>query len=479
VDPCRALGIQTCLGLALAGACGDPDCPDGTRYDGRLCSRVDAGTDAAAADAGTGGDAGSDGGCLATTEECNGADDDCDGDPDDDFECVMGAEDVTCTTACGSLGTTSCSSDCALQACSPPAESCNHADDDCDGVADEGLTILVDSHAFDPTHATTIRIEPTADGFVIVVHSEGTIFVQRLGLDGMLDGDPRPIVSGSAIWDLDTAIGGSGLIVGWSDGAGIRATVLATDDLSEVVSVTDVVSGEAGFVAIEADDANAVFAYLRAGSIRTVATGSNLSSPSSEKTIRTYEGSGRKFDFLAPSNGSIDWTIAYVSGSPGEVYFQTVRSNGNAVGVERRASISASAVGLMPTVADDGRGTLAVAWNAEETLYVSWHRQSDYAPITTNVGGELPPADFAIFRSHDIAYSAGRWVVSHLSGGAVHTRVYDEEGTLIAGGSGDPLSLSPASGAQELAVAANEGVVMRGVSTDGQTEAMPLGCDGP
>ncbi|MBI5499193.1 MAG: DUF4215 domain-containing protein [Deltaproteobacteria bacterium] len=79
--------------------------------------------------------------CLVPAEACNGADDDCDGAPDDGFACVRDAA-TACVTACGALGTGTCTGDCALPPaadCASPPETCNGADDDCDGVPDDGF----------------------------------------------------------------------------------------------------------------------------------------------------------------------------------------------------------------------------------------------------------------------------------------------------------------------------------------------------
>lgn len=46
-------------------------------------------------------------------------------------------EGASCMTACGSTGINVCGDPC-LPSCSPPAESCNALDDDCDGVCDQG-----------------------------------------------------------------------------------------------------------------------------------------------------------------------------------------------------------------------------------------------------------------------------------------------------------------------------------------------------
>ncbi len=78
-------------------------------------------------------------GCEPPAETCNGRDDDCDGTTDDGFACAAGQE-AACTTRCGSTGTGRCTDECLpadVESCSPPAESCNAADDDCDTLVDE------------------------------------------------------------------------------------------------------------------------------------------------------------------------------------------------------------------------------------------------------------------------------------------------------------------------------------------------------
>ncbi|MBI5488989.1 MAG: hypothetical protein HY905_16765 [Deltaproteobacteria bacterium] len=71
-------------------------------------------------------------------EACNGMDDDCDTLPDEDFECVWYASGA-CLTGCGSTGSRTCDASCGWGACVAPAEGCNGADDDCDGISDNGF----------------------------------------------------------------------------------------------------------------------------------------------------------------------------------------------------------------------------------------------------------------------------------------------------------------------------------------------------
>jgi hypothetical protein len=74
--------------------------------------------------------------CLQSFESCNGVDDDCDQEPDEDFGCVQG-QVSPCQTACDSPGLATCTDVCTPGACDPPAETCNGVDDDCDSEIDE------------------------------------------------------------------------------------------------------------------------------------------------------------------------------------------------------------------------------------------------------------------------------------------------------------------------------------------------------
>jgi cysteine-rich repeat protein len=85
--------------------------------------------------------------CTPPVETCNGADDDCVGGPDNGFACVRGAVRA-CTTTCSTSGTQTCGATCTWPtACTPPAETCNGRDDDCDGSTDEGLGVCNDTCA--------------------------------------------------------------------------------------------------------------------------------------------------------------------------------------------------------------------------------------------------------------------------------------------------------------------------------------------
>jgi len=77
-------------------------------------------------------------GSRCAIASCNAGFADCDGRDDNgcerDASCTPG---VSCVTACDSMGTLDCGDVCA-PSCTPPAETCNGVDDDCNGQCDDG-----------------------------------------------------------------------------------------------------------------------------------------------------------------------------------------------------------------------------------------------------------------------------------------------------------------------------------------------------
>ena len=92
-------------------------------------------------------------------ERCNGIDDDCDGETDEDFT-DLGTRCTVGTGACEASGTMVCTADargteCSATEGSPGTEVCNGIDDDCDGATDEA----------DATDATVYYADCDRDGY--------------------------------------------------------------------------------------------------------------------------------------------------------------------------------------------------------------------------------------------------------------------------------------------------------------------------
>ncbi|AKF03088.1 hypothetical protein DB32_000237 [Sandaracinus amylolyticus] len=124
---CGTLAAQctTSCGWSPSGACeGEGACTPGTTGPCTTsCGTTGTATCEATCGPGT---------CAPPAESCNGADDDCDGARDETFTCVRGAT-RPCASACGS-GVETCSTACAWGACSAPTSCCTDADGDGAGV---------------------------------------------------------------------------------------------------------------------------------------------------------------------------------------------------------------------------------------------------------------------------------------------------------------------------------------------------------
>ena len=217
LDPCGTGCVDTQTDPDNCGDCGHA-CADGTHATG-VCSGGSCGLRCDPGWVDLDGSPGCEVECTPAsppTETCNGLDDDCNGESDDPFECVHDATE-SCTTSCGTAGTRRCDDACTWQ-CIPPAETCDSLDQDCNGVADEGTYgALWDVVGAEPTaprvvlyFSPAIGSEDVALGYVRTTTATtrvGDALLQRLAL---LDGS----LIGTAI-RLSTA----------ADARGIRASV--------------------------------------------------------------------------------------------------------------------------------------------------------------------------------------------------------------------------------------------------------------
>lgn len=152
------------------------------------------------------------------TELCNGIDDDCANGADDTFTCVMGST-ATCATGCGTMGSGPCSATCgAPSTCTPPAETCNGMDENCDRIVDEGLAVVgapvtvtsTGSH-FSPHLVGT----STGFGVVYAATSSGQATWQTMTSTGGTPSSPFPLGTDTTGLgnDFDAAFDGAHVVV--------------------------------------------------------------------------------------------------------------------------------------------------------------------------------------------------------------------------------------------------------------------------
>ncbi len=140
------------------------------------------------------------------TELCDGIDNNCDSLPDNGsgFTCVLGMA-TTCMTMCGSMGTAICPAGCHAPiglGCTPPAEVCGGLDENCNGIADEGLGVVRNAVTAVAGGATTAarfsgtHLVPTATGYVVfgqTQESPGHLVMQAIQSDGTPTGSSLPV----------------------------------------------------------------------------------------------------------------------------------------------------------------------------------------------------------------------------------------------------------------------------------------------
>jgi hypothetical protein len=127
-----------------------------------------------------------------------------------------------CTTSCGTTGTRACAPGC-VASCTPPAETCNAADDDCDGSCDEELAtcragVVRAYHDTDGGHLyTRDRAEALALGFRI--ESEPFFFVYPSAQPGTSPFHRCFLGGAHRLYTFDAGCEGSGAayegVLGW------------------------------------------------------------------------------------------------------------------------------------------------------------------------------------------------------------------------------------------------------------------------
>ena len=378
-----------------------------------------------------------DDGCAAcfdgATEICDGLNNDCDADAALDEgigSCVFG-EEVACTTTCGSMGLGACDAMCEppddTDDCTPPEETCNFRDDDCDGFEDEATRRLTGAGTLSTTFTDgdDVRLFPTTHGFVAFVKVGRDIFGQRLTDGGTPVGPSRRVNSTANInaWDA-AAIDDTDIVLAWVTSGGDLISKVVRDNGSTPASVTleqtvDGAADQFGAVAVSATADDFVFAYGLDGP-RTLRIARASHSYASVRTLNVSEvtlglGTRADLEFLATdvSGGSVenDHTLAWYDGD--DLYVGTVGVG--STGSRQPFLLTRNLVGtcLHPVLATSGGREGRVLGCMNGTEFMIWNLNDDSELVGTAVRiTEMVSTTRASRVTHDLVFAGGRWILA-------------------------------------------------------------------
>ena len=385
---------------------------------------------------------------TGASEMCDGEDNDCSGTADvDEFACEQSAP-TDCPTTCDSVGTGTCSTACQLPTgteCAPPAESCDYADSDCDGVVDEGTLAFGAARSPSGTDVDDVRLLPTATGFALFMLDGGRTLVQRLDSDGAPQGAAETIdTSGTNAMDV-AAISSDVFVVVRRESSSVyarRVTIsgssidpnpggrtLISSTANALVSVAVAASSSAIWIAFAETDGDLFLA--RSNQNLGALVEQEVISPS--RIAIDVGGSNRQLE-LNESSGA--FTIAWED-DDGRLRFGRL-DDGFGLSVQDRGVLDSS--GHDPLIADDGAGNRVVAFvsgGSLRTWYLdagSWGLRGGRSappPFGLAIPYEVSTADVGTFQRVDAAHSGGRWLFASHSGSTVRLTEVDDSGSLL------------------------------------------------
>ncbi|MBI5488152.1 MAG: hypothetical protein HY905_12535 [Deltaproteobacteria bacterium] len=324
------------------------------------------------------------------TEACNGLDDDCNGAPDDPFECIFGST-APCSTSCGTTGISHCGATCTWT-CTPPEEVCDGADQDCDTVADNGpYAVLWDVEALVPSSGRgIISFSPAVQGTdigvgYVLASAAGSVLGQpKLQLVALADGSsggrlPENLTTESTAQSIGAA---SSLAVGsyfWTtgddSGGGSETAVLRSAAFDPAF-----VLGAVGAIDATASPSNgpclarlggmdtAIAAWIEyvAGTPREVrlATASDYVAPGIDARVTIADPSGPSSPSIAVQSDSTI-LVVWTSGSPGQIVGRRLNTGLELLGEEIVLSGAGAGAATVPRVAAS-ETRFMVVWQEED-----------------------------------------------------------------------------------------------------------------
>jgi len=278
------------------------------------------------------------------TEICDGEDNDCASGPDDTFACVQGTT-TACTTSCSTPGTGACSAECTMPAaCTPPSETCNELDDDCDDLVDEGVIALADRIEY-PIAGEPLAIVASTPELAMISHDSRGIHLQRFGSDG------TPVASHIAAMAGDfsaAAANASGadraLVAGIARSTGaitIAEIDLRTGDVTEGPRNIGTRSG-GGVVQIRVVSAGLPVVVYNSGS-QILARGGTWTGGFAERVVASGVEGFARFDAIADPAALSSAYVAFAAYPDGgtansEILVQRISGFGDPQGVPHRVT---------------------------------------------------------------------------------------------------------------------------------------------
>jgi hypothetical protein len=445
------------------------------------------------------------------TEVCNGRDDNCNGTTDEGFMCIPGTTGVPCATTCGSTGTGTCTATCMPAPptlCTPPLETCNDRDDDCDGIVDEGVARLGSATTLSVTSTFGLELVGTQSGYVAVWRDNNSaLYAQRLTATGALAGARLTLLDGTssatkvnafaATYVPPVSAGSDAyVVVAWQQSADrdVYATRLNAATLATVTGATSLYDETALFVEMEAAATvnDLLIAYPRTDSVRLVRATTALGTPSMRDQPATGVTGTTWIALSAPRASRFLLAYTTTGGSAG-ITLQALDRFGFASGAAAPRSITGGASALSLTT-----GTVVPAISDVGVAYISGGRvffqaaSLDDSGVPAWVGGPVEIDSGAVTATRfltgpdslQVAFGSGRWMVAYLKSTATPPSASASRLMLGVAPAVTPLSftlLSPDATTASLdqtdaSLAASGTRAVVGSALTTSARAVPLGC---